>query len=232
MAVERVHAFARGNREDEVAVEELGVELGDDCSLVAGDGDHAELLEFFRRRVLDEFEELEVQDGGVLGQLEDGDLQAAAREIHGLGRGVVLEESDDFVGGALLGIEHQLDAQFLEYELVLCIEIVFVVDARDHLGGAELLGEQRAHDVDLLRGQRIHGDEQVGLVHGRGAQDLDRRRVAENRLHIGVGRQGRDARGVVVDDRDFVRFGAKHFCEVGTDLTGSLNDYLHSVSHI
>ena len=187
MPVEGLYAFARRDREDQVAVDELGVQARDDGLLVAGDRDHAEMPQLLGRGVLDEFEQLEVQDGGVFRELEDGDLQAAAGEVHRLRRRVVLEESHDFVGGALLGIEHQLDAQFLEQQPVLGVQIVFVIDAGDHLGGADLLGEQGADDVDLLRRVGIDGDEQVGLAHAGVPQDLDGRGVAEDRLDVGVG---------------------------------------------
>ena len=92
----------------------------------------------------------------------------------------------------------------------------------------DLLGEQRTHDVDLLRGERVDGDEQVRLADVGGALDLDGRRVPQDRLDVDVGRQRLDALGVVVDDRDLVGFCAKHLGQVGTDLTGSFNDYSHN----
>ena len=138
----------------------------------------------------------------------------------------------DFVCGALLGIEHEFNSQFLEEEAVLGGEIVFVVDPGHHFLRSQLLCEQGAHDVDFLRGEGIHGDEKVGAGHSGVAQGLYGRRAAKKGLHVGIAGQGAQAHRVVVDHRDFIGFFAKHLGKVGADFAGAFNDYLHIVSSI
>ena len=230
--VEGIDGVPLADHEHQVSVLELGAEFRDYRLVLARDRDYPELLERLGVDRLDELGELEVEHRGIFVYLVYRDLQLAAGEFHGFRRGVVLEEIDDLVGRGPLGIEQQLDAHFLEQQLVLGRQVVLVAYACDHLAGAQPLCQQGSHYVYLLGREGVHGDEQVGVADIGFAQDAYRRRIAHHGLNVRVGAQGIDALLVVVYDRDVVGLALEHVREMGAYLSGTFNDDFHNSSNI
>ena len=81
--------------------------------------------------------------------------------VHEL-RGVVLLEQVDYLRrGNLLGVEKGVDTQVGEYDPVVVLLILLVVDACRNFLGSQLLGECCGYDVDVLLGIGIDGYEQI-----------------------------------------------------------------------
>jgi hypothetical protein len=141
----------------------------------------------------------------------------------------MLEHVDDFVAGDLLRIEEHVEAHVLEHELVLRKEVGFVFDTGDDALGAELLRQQGADDVHGLGCGGIDRDEKVRLVAAGFLEDRDGGRVAEHGDDVGHGGEPLQPDFVVVDDGDVSAFVAEHLRKVGSHLSGSFDDNLHTI---
>ena len=111
--------MAAANHIEVVVVLEDGVELGYQGGSRAGDGHDAEIG--IGLKLLDgagELGHVHVQKGRVLLQLEYRQLQFSAGEVQGIVGGRVAQELQDFVAGALLRVEYQVQPHVLEQEFV------------------------------------------------------------------------------------------------------------------
>ncbi len=77
----------------------------------------------------------------------------------------MFQKVEYLIGRQPLGVEEQLDTHLLEQQLVLGGKEIVVVNSGCNFPSSEIFGEQRAHDVYILRYERHHRDEQVGVLH-------------------------------------------------------------------
>ena len=208
---------------------EVRVEAGDDGLSAAGDGDDTELglRVLFLHRV-GEVLHVHVQEGGVVVQLEDGQLQFAAGEVHGVGGGAVAQHVQDFVGGALFGEEHHVKAHVLEQKLVLGGQVGFVVNAGNYAFGPQFLGQEGAHDVYALVHGGVHGDEKVCMGAAGLREETYLGGLPQDGGYVGGGHKGPDTLRVRVDDGDLAAFRAKHLGQMRSYLSCAFYDNLHA----
>ena len=114
-----------------------------------------------------------VDDRRVVLQFENRHLELSAREIHSLRRDRPFQQRRDLTCGNPFGIEHQVNAHFRKEVFVLVREEFFIVNAGAHFLAAEFLGQERAHDIDVLRCAGIYGNEQVRIFHTCVSQNID-----------------------------------------------------------
>ena len=119
------------------------------------------------------FGNLHVKDRGVVLQLEHSHLQFPPSKIHGFRRSGTLEQTCDFAGRNLLGIEHKINAKFREQVFVLERKILLVIYAGAYFLAAEFLCQKRTHKIHVLRTVRVYCNEKVCMFHPCILQYLD-----------------------------------------------------------
>ena len=141
----------------------------------------------------------------------------------------MLELIDNLFGRDFLGIEHQLDAHLLEHQLVLAGQIALVVNSGNHFPGTELLGYQRRKYIEVPVCVGIDRDEEVRLADFGLSQHRNGRWVTPDHHDVGIVRQPAEPLLVIVDDCNVIGFATQQFCEMGTYLSRTGNDYFHFV---
>ncbi len=212
-----------------VMVLEGRVEAGDDGLSAAGDGDDTELglRVLFLHRV-GEVLHVHVQEGGVVVQFEDGELQFSAGKVHGVRRGAVAQHVQDFVGGTFFGEEHHVHAHVLEQEFVLGGQIGFVVYTGNNTLGSQFFGQKGAHDVHALVHGGVHGDEKICMGAAGLREETDLGGLPQDGGYVGGGHKGPDTLRVRIDDGDLAAFRAKHLGQMRSYLSCAFYDNLHA----
>ena len=139
----------------------------------------------------------------------------------------MFQQFEYLVGCKPLGIEHQLNAHLLEQQPVLRGQEIIVINPGGNLLGSQVLGQQGAHDVDVLRDERNDRDEQVGILDLGLPHDLEGGWGTFDRDYVRDVGNVPEPLGIVVDDSDVVGFLAQHLCQVGSDFSRTLNDNFH-----
>ena len=194
---------------------------GDDGLAVALDG-HDVVGVFGAAEVLQRL----VQNLAALAQLDAQEDEGAVVDVPALAHPRHLQTVGDVDGRQHLGVDHRVDAHLLEKLLVLCREVLVVVDARHRLLRAESVGNDASRDVGGLLGG--DADEEVGLV-GSGLlqrTDTGGQRVVGHHVVLGDTLQ---ALLVVVDEHAALVLARQQFRQMGAHGTGSGNDNLHAI---
>ena len=141
----------------------------------------------------------------------------------------MFQKVEDLIRRQPLGVEQQLDTHLLEQQLVLGGKEIVVVNSGGDLPGSEILCQQGAHDVDILRYERHHRDEQVGVLDPGLSHGAQGGRTSLDRHHIGYRADFGESLRIVVDDGYVIGLQAQHLCQMRADLTGSLKDDFHDL---
>ena len=153
------------------------------------------------------------------------DQIAARHRVHLVGTRDA-DESEDLLGGVGIGVDDQIGVDELAQLGTVGAAQFVGLEPYDGLDCAELLGERRGDQVDLVV-LRDTGD-QLGPIDASRPQDRGVRAAPDDRLDVELLAERAGDHLVLFDDDDVVVLGAEPLSEVPADLAGSDDHDMHS----